>query len=151
MKIIPMFKMEAQDPSLGFVDECLARLMAFIKFEELEKPGQRGFDEPFIKARNRVIDNNEFTEDDIRRLADYLVELAGRAETRYNRTDIADAPWVVAVLQSAKAAREASQRLMEVFYKLAPNMKPVAPEPEAVAATTTTVSHPATSAATPAP
>ena len=126
MKTIILYKFDAEDPSLQFVNDAINRLISFIEYDEATKTFAKGKDGVSLKAYARVMVANEFNEQDLRELTDFLITLGGRATARYSQVDMADAPWKDATIQSANNAIAAADQLRKMFYDRCPNIKTIA-------------------------
>ena len=125
-----LFAWTPEDQSIKFVTESINRLSAFIAWDGESKTFEKGPDGPALKSLSRVMTNNEFSESDIRTLAEFLTNLAARAKSKYDAAPLSDAPWKPSVLQAAENGVTSANDLLRIFYELIPNLKPIAAPPE---------------------
>jgi hypothetical protein len=126
-----LYAFDPTDPPLQFVNDCICRLSSFIAYDAALKSFTKGTDAKFLKAHIWVCVANEFSEQDVRDVAEFLKELAGRAQAKYKDVDPEDAPWRDSVLQAATNAVTAADELLKIFYNAAPNLKPIPEAPKA--------------------
>ena len=133
MKTIIRYQFEPSDPSIGFIMDSLANLSAFVEYNLSARSFTKGEDGEPLLAIFRLTGKDGFSEQDVRDVAAFLVELAARANAKYQNVEVGDAPWRETVLKDAADAIAAGDALLKLFYERAPNIKPIAePAPEPV-------------------
>lgn len=127
MKTSIVYCWEDGDPSREFVANTVFALHEFI--------GNEQDAQHLVNDYRRVIQDNEFTEENIKGLAGFLVTLSLRALAQYERTELKTTPWRELLLKHSLSAREASAQLLAIFYERAPNIRRI-DQPEQPAAPT---------------
>lgn len=115
MKTAIVYNWEENDPSREFVVNAVFALHSLVSATD----DQRHLAEDY----RRVIQDNEFTEQNIRGLAELLVKLADRAKAQHEDPASKQLPWRELLLKHSLEAREASEKLSALFYERAPNIK----------------------------
>jgi hypothetical protein len=128
LKTIVNYQFETTDPPRGFVTDSVDQLGSFIAWDAESKTFSRGADAIPLKSLNRIFNDNEFSESDIRIVAVFLNDLAVRACNKFADVSPSEAIWRYWNLKAAEDAIAAKDRLLNLFYHLAPNLKIIAAE-----------------------